>query len=112
MFWSSMCVKGSTAGPLLGIEYSCFLGCLVSIPALSPSQRLYHISVVRLVVRSYLFYLSTVIYLLFLPHPQLGSLFAGHCNPQVTQVLWDIYLQNADPFLIFFLMLIILVNAK
>uniref|UniRef100_A0A3B3QIV0 TBC1 domain family member 23 n=1 Tax=Paramormyrops kingsleyae TaxID=1676925 RepID=A0A3B3QIV0_9TELE len=42
----------------------------------------------------------------------LGSLFAGHCNPQVTQVLWDIYLQYADPFLIFFLMLIILVNAK
>ncbi|XP_048855225.1 TBC1 domain family member 23 isoform X1 [Brienomyrus brachyistius] len=42
----------------------------------------------------------------------LGSLFAGHCNPQVTQALWDIYLQYADPFLIFFLMLIILVNAK
>ncbi|XP_051569142.1 TBC1 domain family member 23 isoform X2 [Myxocyprinus asiaticus] len=42
----------------------------------------------------------------------LGSLFSSHCLPEVTQALWDIYLQQADPFLIFFLMLIILVNAK
>uniref|UniRef100_A0A671W4H0 TBC1 domain family, member 23 n=1 Tax=Sparus aurata TaxID=8175 RepID=A0A671W4H0_SPAAU len=35
-----------------------------------------------------------------------------HCLPDVTQTLWDFYLQQADPFLIFFLMLIILVNAK
>uniref|UniRef100_A0A3P9PXN5 TBC1 domain family member 23 n=1 Tax=Poecilia reticulata TaxID=8081 RepID=A0A3P9PXN5_POERE len=42
----------------------------------------------------------------------LGSLFSSHCRPEVTQALWDSYLQQADPFLIFFLMLIILVNAK
>ncbi|XP_046893006.1 TBC1 domain family member 23 isoform X4 [Hypomesus transpacificus] len=42
----------------------------------------------------------------------LGSLFASHCPPEVTQAIWDIYLHQADPFLIFFLMLIILVNAK
>ncbi|XP_041647190.1 TBC1 domain family member 23 isoform X2 [Cheilinus undulatus] len=42
----------------------------------------------------------------------LGSLFSSHCLSDVTQALWDFYLQQADPFLIFFLMLIILVNAK
>ncbi|XP_028260071.1 TBC1 domain family member 23 isoform X2 [Parambassis ranga] len=42
----------------------------------------------------------------------LGSLFSSHCLPEVTQALWDSYFQQADPFLIFFLMLIILVNAK
>uniref|UniRef100_A0AAR2KBU1 Rab-GAP TBC domain-containing protein n=1 Tax=Pygocentrus nattereri TaxID=42514 RepID=A0AAR2KBU1_PYGNA len=42
----------------------------------------------------------------------LGSLFSSHCLPEVTQALWDVYFQQADPFLIFFLMLIILVNAK
>uniref|UniRef100_A0AAZ3NR38 Rhodanese domain-containing protein n=1 Tax=Oncorhynchus tshawytscha TaxID=74940 RepID=A0AAZ3NR38_ONCTS len=43
---------------------------------------------------------------------QLGSLFSSHCLPEVTQAMWDFYLQQADPFLIFFLLLIILVNAK
>ncbi|XP_068176316.1 TBC1 domain family member 23 isoform X2 [Antennarius striatus] len=42
----------------------------------------------------------------------MGSLFSSHCLPEVTQALWDFYLPQADPFLIFFLMLIILVNAK
>ncbi|XP_077464165.1 TBC1 domain family member 23 isoform X3 [Stigmatopora argus] len=42
----------------------------------------------------------------------MGSLFSSHCTPDVTQALWDCYLKQADPFLIFFLMLIILVNAK
>ncbi|KAL4656497.1 TBC1 domain family member 23-like isoform X2 [Arapaima gigas] len=42
----------------------------------------------------------------------LGSLFSRLCSPAVTQAMWDIYLQQADPFLIFFLMLVILVNAK
>ncbi|MED6260593.1 hypothetical protein ATANTOWER_023747 [Ataeniobius toweri] len=42
----------------------------------------------------------------------LGSLFSSHCRPEVTQALWDSYLQQADPFFIFFLMLIILLNAK
>ncbi|KAL4656870.1 TBC1 domain family member 23 isoform X1 [Arapaima gigas] len=42
----------------------------------------------------------------------LGSMFASRCSPEVTQTMWDVYMQQADPFLIFFLMLIILVNAK
>ncbi|KAM7410458.1 hypothetical protein PAMA_001751 [Pampus argenteus] len=42
----------------------------------------------------------------------MGSLFSSHCLPDVTQVLWDSYLPQSDPFFIFFLMLIILVNAK
>nr|XP_014351753.1 PREDICTED: TBC1 domain family member 23 [Latimeria chalumnae] len=42
----------------------------------------------------------------------LGSLFAGCCSTEVALAMWDVYLQHADPFFIFFLMLIILVNAK
>ncbi|XP_030647466.1 TBC1 domain family member 23 isoform X2 [Chanos chanos] len=42
----------------------------------------------------------------------LGSLFSSHCPAEVTQAMWDVYLQQADPFFIFFLVLIILVNAK
>lgn len=43
---------------------------------------------------------------------QLGSLFAYHCTVEVTQAIWDGYLQQADPFFIYFLMLIMLVNVK
>ncbi|XP_007943978.2 LOW QUALITY PROTEIN: TBC1 domain family member 23 [Orycteropus afer afer] len=42
----------------------------------------------------------------------LGSLFGCYCSIEVTQAIWDGYLQQADPFFIYFLMLIILVNAK
>lgn len=42
----------------------------------------------------------------------LGSLFACYCPIEVTEAIWDGYLQQADPFFIYFLMLIILVNAK
>nr|XP_020018910.1 TBC1 domain family member 23 isoform X3 [Castor canadensis] len=42
----------------------------------------------------------------------LGSLFAYYCSIEVTQAIWDGYLQQADPFFIYFLMLIILVNTK
>lgn len=42
----------------------------------------------------------------------LGSLFAHYCSIEVTQAIWDGYLQQADPFFIYFLMLIILVNTK
>ncbi|XP_054829511.1 TBC1 domain family member 23 isoform X2 [Eublepharis macularius] len=42
----------------------------------------------------------------------LSSLFSYHCSYEVTQAIWDGYLQLADPFIIYFLMLIILVNAK
>ncbi|KAM5182083.1 TBC1 domain family member 23 isoform 2-T2 [Mantella aurantiaca] len=41
-----------------------------------------------------------------------GSLFAHHCSIEVTQAIWDSYLQQADPFFMYFLMLIMLVNVK
>ncbi|XP_077150254.1 TBC1 domain family member 23 isoform X1 [Ranitomeya variabilis] len=41
-----------------------------------------------------------------------GSLFASHCSVDVTQAIWDSYLQQADPFFMYFLMLIMLVNVK
>nr|XP_039268454.1 TBC1 domain family member 23-like [Styela clava] len=44
--------------------------------------------------------------------PWLRTLFASHCKRPVTLALWDIYLQRADPFFMFFLALVILVNAK
>lgn len=41
-----------------------------------------------------------------------GSLFAYHCSVEVTQAIWDSYFQQADPFFMYFLMLIMLVNVK
>uniref|UniRef100_A0A8C5LQT9 TBC1 domain family member 23 n=1 Tax=Leptobrachium leishanense TaxID=445787 RepID=A0A8C5LQT9_9ANUR len=41
-----------------------------------------------------------------------GSLFSFQCSVEVTQAIWDCYLQQADPFIMYFLMLIMLVNAK
>ena len=43
---------------------------------------------------------------------QLNSLFAATCDLKALRVMWDIYFQMDDPFLIFFLSLVILVNAK
>ena len=43
---------------------------------------------------------------------QFRSLFANVCDLRVTLKMWDVYLQHADPFLVFFLALVILVNAK
>ncbi|KAI1278463.1 TBC1 domain family member 23 [Halotydeus destructor] len=40
------------------------------------------------------------------------SLFAYHCDVKVSQALWDIYFQTADPFLVFYLSLVMLVNVK
>uniref|UniRef100_H2Z093 TBC1 domain family member 23 n=1 Tax=Ciona savignyi TaxID=51511 RepID=H2Z093_CIOSA len=40
------------------------------------------------------------------------SLFSSQCTPEVTCGLWDVYLQRSDPFFIFFLALVILVNTK
>lgn len=42
----------------------------------------------------------------------LSSLFAASCDLKALRVMWDIYFQMDDPFLIFFLSLVILVNAK
>ncbi|XP_037092305.1 TBC1 domain family member 23-like [Pollicipes pollicipes] len=41
-----------------------------------------------------------------------NSLFAATCDLKALRVMWDIYFQMDDPFLIFFLSLVILVNAK
>lgn len=40
------------------------------------------------------------------------TLFAGCCSPGVTMVMWDIYLQQSDPFMIFFLALTMLINGR
>ncbi|XP_071958393.1 TBC1 domain family member 23-like [Antedon mediterranea] len=41
-----------------------------------------------------------------------ASVFAGNCDADVVQSMWNVYFLQADPFLIFFLGLVILVNAK
>jgi hypothetical protein len=40
------------------------------------------------------------------------SLFASTCQLSVVLLIWDIYFQQSDPFLIFFLSLIMLVNRR
>nr|XP_006813860.1 PREDICTED: TBC1 domain family member 23-like [Saccoglossus kowalevskii] len=42
----------------------------------------------------------------------LGSLFTNSCTLSVVQAMWDIYVQQGDPFLVFFLSLVILINAR
>ncbi|XP_033096746.1 TBC1 domain family member 23-like [Anneissia japonica] len=43
---------------------------------------------------------------------QFMSLYAGNCETEVVQRMWNVYFLQADPFLVFFLALVILVNAK
>jgi len=40
------------------------------------------------------------------------TLFASCCNIQVVFAMWDVYFQANDPFLVFFLALVILINAR
>lgn len=40
------------------------------------------------------------------------TLFASTCTLQVVLAMWDLYLQQSDPFLVFFLSLIILINGR
>lgn len=40
------------------------------------------------------------------------SLFAGSCQLSVVLLIWDLYFQQSDPFLLFFLSLIMLVNRR
>lgn len=42
----------------------------------------------------------------------LRSLFAGTCNLEVVLFMWDLYFQRSDPFFIFFLCLIMIINAR
>uniref|UniRef100_A0A2R5LAK4 TBC1 domain family member 23 n=2 Tax=Ornithodoros turicata TaxID=34597 RepID=A0A2R5LAK4_9ACAR len=40
------------------------------------------------------------------------SLFSSTCDLKVIQAMWDIYLQLSDPFLVFYLSLVLLANTK
>ncbi|XP_069686728.1 TBC1 domain family member 23 isoform X1 [Periplaneta americana] len=40
------------------------------------------------------------------------SLFAATCSLPVVQAMWDLYFQQADPFFVFFLGLVMVVNAR
>lgn len=42
----------------------------------------------------------------------LRALFSASCSTDVVQAMWDIYFLEADPFLVFFLALVMLMNAK
>lgn len=44
--------------------------------------------------------------------PWFSTMFASRCKKEVTQSLWDIYFQEADPYFGVFLSLVVLVNAK
>ena len=48
----------------------------------------------------------------YLLYFQFNSLFSNVCDLHVTLVLWDVYMLTSDPFLLFFLPLVLLVNAK
>lgn len=41
-----------------------------------------------------------------------NSLFVATCSLKVALKMWDVYLKQADPFLIFFMALVILINAR
>uniref|UniRef100_A0A2A4IX48 TBC1 domain family member 23 n=1 Tax=Heliothis virescens TaxID=7102 RepID=A0A2A4IX48_HELVI len=42
----------------------------------------------------------------------LRSLFSGTCSLEVVLFMWDLYFQRSDPFFIFFLCLIMVINAR
>ncbi|XP_026732938.1 TBC1 domain family member 23 [Trichoplusia ni] len=44
--------------------------------------------------------------------PWLRSLFSGTCSLEVVLFMWDLYFQRSDPFFIFFLCLIMVINAR
>lgn len=44
--------------------------------------------------------------------PWLRSLFAGTCSLEVVLFMWDLYFQRSDQFFIFFLCLIMIINAR
>jgi hypothetical protein len=43
---------------------------------------------------------------------QFQSLFAATCSLPVVQAMWDLYFQQADSFFVFFLALVMVVNAR
>jgi len=42
----------------------------------------------------------------------LRSLFVGVCSPEVIHAMWDIYYLESDPYFVFYLMLVMVLNAK
>ncbi|XP_028405165.1 TBC1 domain family member 23-like [Dendronephthya gigantea] len=40
------------------------------------------------------------------------SLFAATCDSSVVEAMWDVYLLEEDPFLVFFLALVMIINAR
>jgi hypothetical protein len=44
--------------------------------------------------------------------PWLRSLFASTCQLDIISPLWDVYFSERDPFLVFFLALVMVINAK
>lgn len=48
----------------------------------------------------------------FLFSPQFRSLFAATCSAPVVKSMWDIYLLEDDPFMVFFLALVIVINSR
>ena len=45
-------------------------------------------------------------------HSQCRGLFSSNCTLPVTQAMWSLYFLHGDPFLVYYLGLVILVNAK
>ncbi|KAK6173494.1 hypothetical protein SNE40_016935 [Patella caerulea] len=45
-------------------------------------------------------------------HDWFLSLFAATCDLKVITIMWDVYFQHSDPFLVFFMALVILVNSR
>ena len=43
---------------------------------------------------------------------KLRSLFMVACETNVLRAIWDVYLLEADPFLVFFLMLVMVINGR
>ena len=43
---------------------------------------------------------------------KLRSLFVVACESEVLRAIWDLYLLEADPFLVFFLMLVMVINGR
>ena len=43
---------------------------------------------------------------------QLRSLFMVACETEVLRAIWDLYLLEADPFLVFFLILVMVINGR
>ena len=53
----------------------------------------------------------SLIYILYLSS-QFRSLFVATCETSVVEAMWDVYLLEEDPFLVFFLALVMIINAR